>query len=90
VTFSVVDYTTGFEAVEELRKLVQLGVSMSQFVLRWILMFDAVTCAIPDSKRADGLRTTPTLAGSPPLTDDQMAAVSCKSDWTLSSIALGA
>jgi hypothetical protein len=31
-----VDYTTGFEAVEELRKPVPLGVSMSQFVLRWI------------------------------------------------------
>jgi len=30
-TFSEVDYNTGFEAVEELRKLVPLGVSMSQF-----------------------------------------------------------
>ena len=36
MTFSGVDYTTGLEAVEELRKLVPSGVSMSQFVLRWI------------------------------------------------------
>jgi len=26
---------------------------MTQFALRWILMFDAVTCAIPGGKRPD-------------------------------------
>jgi len=26
-------------------------VTMAQFALRWILMFDAVTCAIPGAKR---------------------------------------
>jgi aryl-alcohol dehydrogenase-like predicted oxidoreductase len=63
-TFSEVDYTTGFVAVEELRKPMPLGVSMSQFILRWILMFDAHTCAILGGKRADRLRTTPMLASS--------------------------
>jgi aryl-alcohol dehydrogenase-like predicted oxidoreductase len=38
-------------AVEEIRALVPAGVSMAQFALRWILMFDAVTCAIPGGKR---------------------------------------
>ena len=52
-TFSGVDYKTGLEAVEEIRQLVPPGTSMTQFALRWILMFDAVTCAIPGGKRPD-------------------------------------
>jgi aryl-alcohol dehydrogenase-like predicted oxidoreductase len=49
-TFSGVDYDTGLKAVEELRPLIPRGWSMTQFALRWILMFDAVTCAIPGAK----------------------------------------
>jgi aryl-alcohol dehydrogenase-like predicted oxidoreductase len=52
-TFSGVDYKTGLEAVEEIRRLVPARTSMTQFALRWILMFDAVTCAIPGGKRPD-------------------------------------
>jgi len=48
-----VDYKTGLEAVEEIRQLVPAGTSMTQFALRWILMFDAVTCAIPGGKRPE-------------------------------------
>ena len=44
-TFSGVDYETGLKAVEEMRALVPNRVSLSQFALRWILSFDAVTCA---------------------------------------------
>jgi len=50
-TFSGVPYEVGLQAVEELRPLVPSGATMSQFALRWILMFDAVTCAIPGAKR---------------------------------------
>jgi aryl-alcohol dehydrogenase-like predicted oxidoreductase len=49
-TFSGVDYQTGLQAVEELRALVPAGWSLPQFALRWILMFDAVSCAIPGAK----------------------------------------
>jgi aryl-alcohol dehydrogenase-like predicted oxidoreductase len=52
-TFSGVDYNTGLKAVEELKRLVPKGATMSQLALRWILMFDAVTCAIPGGKRPD-------------------------------------
>src|SRR5512139_3355261 len=45
-TFSGVDYEVGLQAVEELRRYVPPGASMAQFALRWILMHDAVTCAI--------------------------------------------
>ncbi|MEP6924754.1 MAG: aldo/keto reductase, partial [Pyrinomonadaceae bacterium] len=50
-TFSGVDFEIGLQAVEELKKLVPEGMTMAQFALRWILMFDAVTCAIPGAKR---------------------------------------
>ena len=50
-TFSGVDYETGLKAVEELKRLTPRDASLSQFALRWILMFDAVTCAIPGAKR---------------------------------------
>ena len=49
-TFSGVDYESGLEAVERLRPLVPDGATMAQFALRWILMFDAVSCAIPGAK----------------------------------------
>jgi aryl-alcohol dehydrogenase-like predicted oxidoreductase len=49
-TFAGVDYETGLQAVEELRALLPANWTMPQFALRWILMFDAVTCAIPGAK----------------------------------------
>ena len=50
-TFSGVDFKTGLNAVEQLKKLVPSGASLAQFALRWILEFPAVTCAIPGAKR---------------------------------------
>jgi aryl-alcohol dehydrogenase-like predicted oxidoreductase len=74
-TFSGVDYNTGLEAVEKLRELLPAGVSMSQFALRWILMFDAVTCAIPGGKRAEQVAENSHAYNLPPLTDAAMASV---------------
>jgi aryl-alcohol dehydrogenase-like predicted oxidoreductase len=51
-TFSGVDYETGLKAVDELRALVPTGWSMPQFALRWILMFEAITCTIPGAKNS--------------------------------------
>jgi aryl-alcohol dehydrogenase-like predicted oxidoreductase len=50
-TFSGVDFALGLQAVDVLRKILPPGMTMSQFALRWITMFDAVTCAIPGAKR---------------------------------------
>jgi aryl-alcohol dehydrogenase-like predicted oxidoreductase len=49
-TFSGVPYEVGLEAVERLRNLLPVGISLTQFALRWIGMFDAVTCSIPGAK----------------------------------------
>lgn len=68
-TFAGVDYETGLQAVDELRPLVPQGATMAQFALRWILMFDAVSCAIP------GARNPEQAAELPPLSDEVMARV---------------
>jgi aryl-alcohol dehydrogenase-like predicted oxidoreductase len=73
--FSGVDYETGLAAVEELRKLVPGGASMSQFALRWILMFEAVTCAIPGGKRSEQVADNSAASDLPALTPDAMASV---------------
>ena len=49
-TFSGIDYETGLQAVEKLRPLIPAGATMAQMALRWILMFPAVTCAIPGAR----------------------------------------
>ena len=74
-TFSGVDYKTGLEAVEALRPLVPPGATMAQFALRWILMFDAVTCAIPGAKRPSQAEDNVRAADLPPLSEETMAKV---------------
>jgi aryl-alcohol dehydrogenase-like predicted oxidoreductase len=74
-TFSGVDYEKGLEAVEELKGVVPPGASMVQFALRWILMFDAVSCAIPGAKRPDQVEENVRAAELPPLSDEQTARV---------------
>jgi aryl-alcohol dehydrogenase-like predicted oxidoreductase len=74
-TFSGVDYDTSLTAVEEIRALVPAGVSMAQFALRWILMFDAVTCAIPGGKRPSQVADNCAASDLPPLSGHAMAAV---------------
>src|SRR6266511_92793 len=68
-TFSCVDYETGLQAVEELRGLVPAGMTMAQFALRWILMFDAVTCVIPGAKRPGQVEENVRAADLPALSD---------------------
>ncbi len=74
-TFSGLDYAKGLEAVEALRPIVPVGMSMAQFALRWITMHPAVTCAIPGGKRAAQVADNVSAADLPALTDAQMAAV---------------
>ena len=52
-TFSGIDYNMGLQAVEELKAVCPAGMELTQFALRWILMFDAVTCAIPGAKNPE-------------------------------------
>jgi aryl-alcohol dehydrogenase-like predicted oxidoreductase len=74
-TFSGLDYEVGLQAVEALRPLVPPGQTMAQLALRWILMFPAVTCAIPGAKRPAQVEENVKAADLPPLPDEIMKAI---------------
>lgn len=74
-TFSGVDYDTALKAVDELRDLVPEGATMAQIALRWILMFDAVSCVIPGAKNPSQAEDNARASDLPPFTDAHMQKV---------------
>jgi aryl-alcohol dehydrogenase-like predicted oxidoreductase len=83
-TFSGVPYDVGLAAVDELRDVLRRAGSkgpactngtLAQLALRWTLMFDAVTCAIPGARTADQARANAAAADLPPLAPETMRAV---------------
>lgn len=74
-TFSGVPFEVGLEAVERLRPLVPHGATLAQLALRWILMFDAVSCAIPGAKTEEQARDNARAASRAPLSEVAMTAV---------------
>jgi aryl-alcohol dehydrogenase-like predicted oxidoreductase len=61
-TFAGVDYDTGLAFVEEVRALVPEGATLAQLALRWILMNDGVTAAIPGAKTPEQARANAAAA----------------------------
>jgi aryl-alcohol dehydrogenase-like predicted oxidoreductase len=74
-TFSGVPYGAGLAGVEELRSLVPAGATLAQLALRWILMFEAVTTAIPGARTPEQAIGNAAAADLPPLDAATMAAV---------------
>lgn len=72
-TFSGVDFKTGLKAAEAIKNLVPAGMTLSQFALKWILMFDAVTCAIPGAKTASQAEENIKAADMPALSTNVMS-----------------
>jgi aryl-alcohol dehydrogenase-like predicted oxidoreductase len=74
-TFSGVDYETGLEIAEALKELVPEGATLAQLALRWILMHDGVTCAIPGAKTPEQARANAAAGALPPLDEATMRRV---------------
>jgi aryl-alcohol dehydrogenase-like predicted oxidoreductase len=72
-TFAGVPYDVGLAAVDELKTVVT-GPTLAQFALRWILMFDAVTCAIPGARTPDQARANAAAVDLPALDPRTMNA----------------
>lgn len=79
-TFSGVPYAVGLEAVEHVRRLLPPGFTMAQFALKWILMFDGVTCAIPGAK-TPAQATDNFNASEKPALDDAVMEQIAKLYW---------
>ena len=74
-TFSGVDFDLGLKAVEELKSVCPKGMSMTQFALRWILMFDAVSCTIPGAKKKTQVEENIETTNLSPLSDRTMKKI---------------
>jgi aryl-alcohol dehydrogenase-like predicted oxidoreductase len=74
-TFSGVDYEKGVAAVDELKRCLPEGMTMPQFALKWILMFDAVSCAIPGGKTPAQIQQNMSVSDMAPLSAETMAKV---------------
>lgn len=72
-TFAGVPYDVGLGAVERIRTIVGDDASMAQFALRWILMSDAVTVAIPGARNAEQARSNAAAATLPSMSPTVMA-----------------
>jgi aryl-alcohol dehydrogenase-like predicted oxidoreductase len=74
-TFAGVPFEVGLAAVEELRGLVDPGVALAQFALRWVIDQPGVSVVIPGARNPNQVRGNAASADLPPLTEEQLAGV---------------
>ena len=74
-TFSGLDYETGLALVEAAPAAGPGGSHLAQLALRWILMFDGVTAAIPGAKSPEQAVANAAAADLAPLPAETMARV---------------
>lgn len=74
-TFSGVDYETGLQAVEELQELFPGRENLAPIALRWVLMFEEVSCVIPGASREAQVVSNYSAENLPPLSAEQMEGV---------------
>ena len=74
-TFAGVPFEKGVETVEKLRALIPEGVPMAQLALRWILMWDAVSAAIPSAKNRQQAEQNARASLLDPLSEERMRAI---------------
>ncbi|MBN1414436.1 MAG: aldo/keto reductase [Bacteroidales bacterium] len=70
-TFAGIDYQTGLEAVEKLKKEIP-EIDPVMLALRWILMFKEVSCIIPGASRVGQVMINVRAGDMPPLEKDVM------------------
>ena len=85
-TFSGVDYDLSLELVDALRPVVPAGQSLPQFALRWVTMFDAVTCAIPGARSRAQVEENAAAADLPPHPADTLATLQALYDTRVRSL----
>jgi len=74
-TFSGVDFQKSLKAVEELKKICPPDINLTQFALKWILMFKEVTCTIPGAKNVHQVEENVSASQLKNLSKETMAKV---------------
>jgi aryl-alcohol dehydrogenase-like predicted oxidoreductase len=85
-TFSGVDFDVALDAVDQIRKLLPEGVTMSNFALRWILDYDAVGCVIPGARNEEQIKQNVAASALPSLTSSQKEALAGLYDSRIRSL----
>ncbi len=73
-TFSGINYSIGLEAVAELKTIFP-NQDLTAIALKWILMFDEVSCVIPGASNPQQALSNLKALDLPNLSDDEMEAV---------------
>ena len=73
-TFSGIDFNSGLDAVEELKKIFP-NQDLAVQALKWILMFKEVSCIIPGASRVDQLESNLKAIDVPSLKDGEIQKV---------------
>jgi aryl-alcohol dehydrogenase-like predicted oxidoreductase len=74
-TFAGVPYETGVAAARELTELVDPGMTLAQFALRWVIDQDGVSTVIPGARNAQQARANAQAASLAALRPEQLAGV---------------
>ncbi len=74
-TFAGVPYDVGLAAVRELTSLVDPGVPLAEFALRWVIDQPGVSTVIPGARNPEQVRGNAASASLAPLREDQLAGV---------------
>ena len=74
-TFSGIPFETGLAAVEKLRAVLPANFTLTDLALRWILMSDGVTAAIPGGKRPEQVAQNCAASDLPALSAETMNAI---------------
>jgi aryl-alcohol dehydrogenase-like predicted oxidoreductase len=74
-TFAGVPYEVGLAAVRELTSLLDEGVPLAEFALRWVIDQPGVSTVIPGARNPEQVRGNAASASLAPLRDDQLAGV---------------
>jgi aryl-alcohol dehydrogenase-like predicted oxidoreductase len=74
-TFAGVPYETGLVAVRELEKLLDPGVTLAQFALRWVIDQRGVSTVIPGARNVEQVRQNVDAAALAPLRPEQLEGV---------------
>lgn len=73
-TFSGIDYKTGLQAVNALKQEFP-GKNLAMLALKWILMFDAVSCVIPGASKVEQVLSNIQVEKSPSLSFEEMRKI---------------
>jgi aryl-alcohol dehydrogenase-like predicted oxidoreductase len=74
-TFAGVPYEVGVAAARELAELVEPGMALAQFALRWVIDQDGVSTVIPGARNPEQARANADAASLPALRPEQLAGV---------------